>query len=61
MSGKMMCEDCEMYPACVETDGNVHKWLCRRCVEATTDIEDCEPDDSLIFCETEWNAQEVKS
>ena len=62
MSGKMPCEECGVNPACVEIDnGYRDRWLCRRCVMALTDDAEMEEDDTLGFCEREWDAQEVKT
>ncbi len=43
-------------------DGKGIHWYCRDCIEnIEVDMEDFEQDDSLIFCQTEWNRQKVES
>lgn len=62
LNGKMPCYNCGIHclnPCVAECDlgyGNGTQWYCRSCIEAI-DVDDMEVNDSLIFCETEWNNQ----
>lgn len=39
-------------------DGKCIQWYCRKCIESIeVDLEDWEHDDSLIFCQSEWDKQ----
>ncbi len=61
---RMMCYNAEnhcMNPCVAECDlgdGKGVQWYCRECIEnIDVDMEDWERDDSLIFCQTEWEKQ----
>jgi len=58
-SNKLLCEKCDFYPAVGEFDlGQGVKFYCRSCVEwIQFELADTEIDESLVFCEKEWNEQ----
>ena len=39
-------------------DGRGVHFYCRRCIENFSDLDNIEPDNSLVFCKREWEAQE---
>ncbi len=43
-------------------DGRGVKFYCRKCMiyNSMCEIEDVDIDESLVFCQREWDAQEVK-
>jgi len=64
LEGKMPCYNYGTHclnpcvAQCDLGDGKDIQWYCRSCIEnIDVDMEDWERDDSLIFCDTEWNRQ----
>ena len=56
--GKILCDRCHSLPAVGEAN-NPKEWLCKRCMEESYwESDEPQADDTLIFCETEWNNQE---
>jgi len=64
LGGKMPCYNYGTHclnpcvAQCDLGDGKCVQWYCRSCIEnADIDEDNCKPDDTLIFCETEWKLQ----